>query len=80
MIDATNNDDNNGTHKLLSLITKFQEAYSRLRHTTIPQLPLEIAIIESTIDAPASEIVNETAVKSVEKMPATPAQQDFKWP
>lgn len=39
---------------IVRLINNFQQAYDQARFATIPQLPLEIAIINSCIDAPAT--------------------------
>jgi DNA polymerase III subunit gamma/tau len=48
MITATEQNDIKTTTYVLSVINVFQEAYSRLKTTTIPQLPLEMATIQCT--------------------------------
>ena len=48
MLEATEQNDLNTTKYLLETINTFQEAYSRLKSATIPQLPLEIAVISMT--------------------------------
>ncbi len=39
------------TERILAMIANFQIAHDQSRYTTIPQLPLEVAIVKSTIDA-----------------------------
>ncbi len=46
MITATEQNDTKTTTYVLSVINIFQEAYDRLKTTTIPQLPLEMAAIQ----------------------------------
>ncbi len=54
MLSSAEQGDMMTTKYLLETIDSFQEAYSRLKSTTIPQLPLEMAVIECTTkDVPA---------------------------
>lgn len=48
MLSATEQGDMQTTKYLLEIVDKFQEAYLRLKSSTIPQLPLEMAVIECT--------------------------------
>ena len=48
MLAAVNGNDGAETAKILSWINHFQEAYDQSRYATIPQLPLEVAIVKST--------------------------------
>lgn len=50
---------------LLKLIGFFQQSYEQLRFSTIPQLPLEIAIVQATLE----EV--ETRLPPIEKIPST---------
>lgn len=48
MLQSTENEDVNATNYALETATIFQDAYAKLRSTTIPQLPLEMAVIRAT--------------------------------
>jgi DNA polymerase III subunit gamma/tau len=72
MLTATEQGDMGTTKYLLEIVDDFQEAYARLKSTTIPQLPLEMAAIRCTTknvpvaaiptaQAPAQEVVQEEA-------------------
>lgn len=68
LLEATQRDDLRATKALLEIIKNFQIAYDDLKRTTIPQLPLEIAVIETT-DSP-EDVVIETTPQEETKMPA----------
>src|SRR3989339_761942 len=50
LLESINDNDENSAKKYLRIIDVFQRAKENLKTYTIPQLPLEIAVIESTKD------------------------------
>lgn len=49
MIKAVETNNNLETTRLLNLIENFRTAYEQTRYSTIPQLPLEIAVVKSVV-------------------------------
>lgn len=62
------------TEKILTMIANFQVAYDQARYATIPQLPLEIAIVKSTMDAGAGVGAGSSASEAG-VMPAPAAER-----
>lgn len=77
MIEATSQNQMEETRYLLDMIDNFQKAHLMLKTTTIPQLPLEKAIIETTLEhvvpvqasaqTSAQAAVQETVKKTAEE-------------
>jgi len=68
MLKGVENDNPAEVSYALNTAEIFQEAYSKLKMSTIPQLPLEMAVIKTTMHAGANE------VSSLEQAPASEAQ------
>ncbi|MFC1655953.1 DNA polymerase III subunit gamma/tau [Patescibacteria group bacterium] len=66
LLDATQQGNMQETKALLGIINNFQKAYDQLKRTTIPQLPLEIAIIETTGNL--ENVVVKAAPKQTEQV------------
>jgi len=61
MLEALSANKSQDIPYILLLIDKFQEAYNKLKITTIPQLPLEIAILKVAADLPETIQVPQTS-------------------
>ncbi len=84
MLQSIEENQNQGATRILGFIERFQEAYDHSRYATIPQLPLEIAIIQSCSDGtpipqeapPApTEAEQERPHKSLSEPVSPPTQQ-----
>lgn len=64
LLESISNDDKEKTARLMFTINCFQEAQEQLHVSSIPQLPLEIAVIK--IAGPVKEIVEEVVENEVE--------------
>jgi DNA polymerase-3 subunit gamma/tau len=69
MLEATQQGDTARTQSVLKIIGNFQNAYDKLKTTTIPQLPLEIAIIEATPQTAPTKPVEPVSVKEKVQIP-----------
>lgn len=80
MLKATENNNKAEVQYALRTAETFQEAYTKLKISTIPQLPLEIAVIKSTDGVetiqPQAVPKAETPVTVPAVMPAQPAQPE----
>jgi len=65
LLEAVNENNENSTKRYLRIIDVFQRAKENLKTYTIPQLPLEMAVIEATKDF--SKVEETTAVISESK-------------
>lgn len=82
LLDAVNNEDEGAVASYLKIIDVFQKAKDRLKTFTIPQLPLEIAVIEvtknlsqETSPKKEAELKKETAPK--QKSSETAIEQEL---
>lgn len=64
LIDAIDVEDPSKINYLLNIIECFQEAYQKLKISVIPQLPLEIAVIQSTTDSVRPEIPEQNITQA----------------
>ncbi|MBD3156878.1 DNA polymerase III subunit gamma/tau [Candidatus Peregrinibacteria bacterium] len=76
MITATQQNDTKTTTYVLHIINVFQEAYGRLKTTTIPQLPLEMATIECTTLHANTQQPQETQAPSEHSAPSAPSTSE----
>jgi len=70
LMEATESDNLDEIRELIRTINHFQNAYDKLKTATIPQLPLEIAILEASL-APFPPHINPDAVQEPKKSSAT---------
>ena len=59
------------------VIKHFQNAYDKLKSTTIPQLPLEIAVIETTDISNLKQVDEATLNEEVEIKPKISEKSDI---
>lgn len=71
MLSSTEQGDMGATKYLLEIVETFQEAYMRLKSTTIPQLPLEMAAIDCTTKdtVPVKEEPDPSSIPAPTPMP-----------
>ncbi len=75
MLEQVRVGNNNEVNRLLAWIGHFQHAYEGAKFSTIPQLPLEVAVVQSCIPRPAPIIANDErqhASISPKNIPAAP--------
>jgi DNA polymerase-3 subunit gamma/tau len=76
MLKATENGNNAEVSYALNITDIFQDAYNKLKITTIPQLPLEMSVIKSTMhttDIPVAPV--EATAASEAAAPATKTEE-----